>query len=85
MLLCTCLALNPHVTRYAQLKSIPLSCRYVIIQYFSLSSMSTLHCDHRMKLPCDAVTVDYLAIFMQLDIYRICTHKLLQPSTCIFM
>jgi len=51
--------------------------------------MSTLHCDHRMNLPCDADCADgdYLciAIFMQLAIYHIHTHKLLQPSTCIFM
>ena len=57
MLLCICLALKPNVTRHAKLKLIPLSCKYVIIQYFSVSSMSTLHCDHRMNLPRDAVTV----------------------------
>ena len=43
MLLCTCLALNPHVTRHAK--------------YFSVSSMSSLYYDHRMNLPCDAITV----------------------------
>ena len=38
-----------------------------------------------MNLPCDA-DGDYLCIdiFMQLAIYCIRTHKLLQPSTCIF-
>ena len=51
--------------------------------------MSTLRCDHRMNLPCDAVTVlmlitRVLILIMQLAIYRIHTRKLLQPSTCIF-
>ena len=50
--------------------------------------MLTLHCDHRMNLPCDTVTmlmvITCALIYMQLAIYRIRTHKLLQPSTRIF-
>ena len=39
--------------------------------------MTTLHCDHRMNLPCDALTV--LMVITCVLIYH--TYKLLQPST----
>ena len=48
--------------------------------------MMTLHCDHSMNLPCDAVTV--LMVITCVLIYEISylirTYKLLQPNTCIF-
>ena len=48
--------------------------------------MTTLHCDHRMNFPCDAITV--LMVITCVLVYAIgnciLTNKLLQPSTCIF-
>ena len=91
MLLCTCLALNPLVTRHAKLKLIPLSCKYVIILYFSVSSMSTLRCYHHMNLSCDAVTVlmvitcVLIYLYNYVAIYRIRTQNYYNPVHVSFM
>ena len=52
--------------------------------------MTTLHCDHRMNLPCDVFTVLMVVtcvliyVFSYNYIADIHTYKLLQPSKCIF-
>ena len=52
------------------------------------SSVITLLCDHRMNLPCDAVTLLMVITCVLIYAIRYCiptyTYKLLLPSKCIF-
>ena len=61
MLLCTCLVLNPHVSRHAKPKLMPQIDNIVNVSSYnkqlSMSSMTNLYCDHHMNLPSDAITV----------------------------
>ena len=49
--------------------------------------MTTLHCDHRLNLPCDAVTVWMMITCVLIYAIRYCsrTYKLLLPSTCTYL
>ena len=60
MLLCTCLALNLHVTRYAKLKLMPQIGNVANVSSYNVVKHKlndNLYCDHCMNLPGDAVTL----------------------------
>ena len=48
--------------------------------------MTTLKCDHRMNLPCNAITelMMIICVLIYVISYFIRIYKLLKPSACIF-